>query len=54
MSLQAAVQQGAAKAFVSGAHIATLVAGVLRLHGAALSWTVTRRGADAVGMPALH
>jgi EmrB/QacA subfamily drug resistance transporter len=53
-AVQAAVHQGAAEAFVSGAHVAALVTGVLCLLGALLSWTVVRRGAQNVAVPAVH
>jgi EmrB/QacA subfamily drug resistance transporter len=53
-SVQAAIQQGAAEAFVSGAHVAALVTAGLCLVGALLSWTVVRRGANAAGLPAMH
>src|SRR4051812_200394 len=53
-SVQAAIQQGAAEAFASGAHVAALVTAGMCLVGALLSWTVVRRGANAAGMPAMH
>jgi EmrB/QacA subfamily drug resistance transporter len=52
--VQAAVQQGVAEAFVSGAHVAATVTGVLCLLGALLSWTVVRRGVNAVAVHAVH
>ncbi|QFZ24576.1 DHA2 family efflux MFS transporter permease subunit [Saccharothrix syringae] len=53
--VQAAVHQGAAQAFVSGAHTAVLVTGGLCLLGAALSAAVVRRGrGTGGGAPAAH
>ena len=53
-AVQAAVEQGAAESFVSGAHAAALVTGVLCLLGALLSWVVVRRGESAVDVPLAH
>ncbi len=52
--VQDAVARASAEAFVSGAHTAAVVTGVLCLLGALLSWTVVRRGANAVDLPAMH
>ncbi|MBY8849611.1 MFS transporter [Saccharothrix longispora] len=52
--VQAAVHQGAARAFVSGMHTAVLVTGGLCLVGAVLSATIVRRGRNGGGVPAVH
>lgn len=53
-AVQAAIEQGAADAFMSGAHTAAAVTAVLCLVGAALSATLVRRGTTAVELPAAH
>ncbi|CCH88425.1 drug resistance transporter [Modestobacter italicus] len=53
-AVQRAVEQGAAEAFLSGAHTAALVTGALCLLGAALTWGLVRRGTTVVDVPVAH